>query len=115
MLREHAGREPRPYKKKSVVIEAMFLDGTEETLYAVFTWIFEGSPTESKPLIDVPEGAIFIPTLEGVMMAKVNDWVIRGVKGEFYPCKNDIFEESYDRIGSYYKSGEISAPSGVDA
>ena len=39
---------------------------------------------------------IDIETLEGVMRAEVGDWIIRGVKGEFYPCKPDIFEATYE-------------------
>ncbi len=41
-----------------------------------------------------------IPTLEGMMTADVGDFVIKGVKGEFYPCKPDIFEATYDAIES---------------
>ena len=37
-----------------------------------------------------------IPTLEGVMRADYGDWIIKGVKGEFYPCKPDIFEATYE-------------------
>lgn len=40
---------------------------------------------------------IYIPTLEGSMKADANDWVIRGIKGEFYPCKPEIFEATYVR------------------
>ena len=39
---------------------------------------------------------ISIPTLEGTMRADLNDWIIKGVKGEFYPCKPDIFEATYE-------------------
>lgn len=39
-----------------------------------------------------------IPTLEGNMKADLNDWIIKGVKGEFYPCKPDIFRETYVKI-----------------
>lgn len=39
---------------------------------------------------------IAIPTLEGVMQAAIGDWIIKGVKGEFYPCKPDIFEATYE-------------------
>ena len=41
---------------------------------------------------------VFINTLEGTMYAKVGDWIIRGVKGEFYPCKPDIFEATYEPV-----------------
>lgn len=41
-----------------------------------------------------------IGTLEGVMRANVGDWIIEGVKGEFYPCKPDIFEMTYEPAGA---------------
>lgn len=44
------------------------------------------------------DGNIYIPTLEGVMAVSLNDYVIRGVQGEFYPCKPDIFEATYDAV-----------------
>lgn len=42
--------------------------------------------------------SIYIPTLEGVMEARCGDWVIRGVKGEVYPCKADIFAATYEKV-----------------
>lgn len=42
--------------------------------------------------------AIIIPTLEGEMRADRGDWIIRGVNGEFYPCKPDIFEKTYEPV-----------------
>ena len=41
---------------------------------------------------------IAIPTLEGMMVARPGDWIIRGVKGELYPCKADIFEATYEAV-----------------
>lgn len=49
--------------------------------------------------IDI-HGQFCIVTLEGVMICSVGDWIIRGVKGEFYPCKADIFEATYERCVS---------------
>lgn len=43
-------------------------------------------------------GLLTIDTLEGEMTVSVDDWIIRGVKGEFYPCKPDVFEATYDRV-----------------
>ena len=40
-----------------------------------------------------------IHTLEGIMRADIGDWIIKGVKGEFYPCKNDIFRQTYTEVG----------------
>lgn len=48
--------------------------------------------------LPVHERIILIPTLEGEMTARVGDWIIKGVKGEFYPCKPDIFWATYDRV-----------------
>lgn len=45
-----------------------------------------------------PDGSLFIDTLEGVMHASVDDWIIKGVKGEFYPCKPDIFDATYNAV-----------------
>jgi len=42
--------------------------------------------------------AIIIPTLEGEMRADFGDWIIRGVQGEYYPCKPDIFEMTYEQV-----------------
>jgi hypothetical protein len=41
---------------------------------------------------------IFVPTLEGAMFAAADDWIIKGVKGEFYPCKPDIFAATYEPV-----------------
>lgn len=80
------------FRKKPVVIEAMLL--TAETGPAVWEW------ADSKPYYE-PDGTISglsIYTLEGRMKADFGDWIIRGVKGEFYPCKPDIFEATYEQV-----------------
>jgi hypothetical protein len=46
----------------------------------------------------VTTGHVDIKTLEGTMRGVVGDWIIRGVKGEFYPCKPDIFEATYELV-----------------
>lgn len=84
------------YRKKPVVIEAVqFLDDTQDVCLN-----FAGNGTrncfhdfdwESNPILK-------IKTLEGVMTANIGDWIIKGVSGEFYPCKPDIFEKTYEEI-----------------
>ena len=49
-------------------------------------------------IFDVVNGNIYIDTLEGRMRADVYDYIIKGLKGEFYPCKPDVFEKKYERI-----------------
>jgi hypothetical protein len=78
------------YRKKPVVIEA---------------WHFDGSWASARPIIarsdsmawaDRNGGQISIETLEGEMIASADDWIIKGVKGEFYPCKPHIFALTYE-------------------
>lgn len=80
------------YRKKPVVIEARQL--TLKNAYELVVWV-------GGQLFDNPEEGgynIVITTLEGEMTARVNDYIIQGVRGEFYPCKPDIFEQTYELI-----------------
>lgn len=83
------------FRKKPVEIEAIQLPTTDEAeLYAPFTdWCNEHG---LDCVFSRPEGGVLIPTREGQMRADLGDWIIRGVKGEFYPCKPDIFELTYE-------------------
>lgn len=76
------------YRKKPVVIEAVHYDGT-------FPTDFLGD-TDSVRSAGDGTGSIEIITLEGTMRADVGDWIIRGVQGELYPCKPDIFDATYE-------------------
>jgi hypothetical protein len=82
-------QEAKQYRKKPVVIEAMKLgfDNAAE----VASWCGGKSIGGAIP-------AVFIETLEGTMRADVGDFLIRGVQGEFYPCKPDIFEATYEAV-----------------
>jgi len=79
------------FLKKPVVIEAVQWIGTNIDEICSFTKL---------PNINVwePERYIFIPTLEGDMKANLQDWIIRGVKGELYPCKPNIFDLTYEPV-----------------
>lgn len=81
------------FRKKPVVIEArlLILSDFDE----VKQWC--GGRTWSRPPMRAVTG-ITIPTLEGDMNAEFGDWIIKGVKGEFYPCKPDIFAATYERV-----------------
>ena len=77
------------YRKKPVVIEAVQF--TVDTLDDLLGWMAEsGYWLEGTRLK--------IPTLEGVMEATLGDWIIKGIQGEFYPCKPDIFEATYEEV-----------------
>jgi hypothetical protein len=82
------------FVKKQVVIEAFKLEDLEiNSLMRLQN--FAGLGNDS--LLAVSDG-ILINTLEGNMKASIGDWIIKGVKGEFYPCKPDIFEMTYEPL-----------------
>ena len=106
--------KPTTYRKKPVEIEAMQLTGPA-AWHAVYCWV-ESSTLgsfdvnqlwldpekfawpESGVSIDARDGRMVIATLEGGHWADLGDWIIRGVAGEFYPCKPDIFEATYEAV-----------------
>ena len=86
--------QPKTYKKKPVVVEAVQFTN-QAVGEEIANWC-GGRLIRHVPIPGAPYYEILIPTLEGNMIASMNDWIIRGIKGEFYPCKPDIFLQSYD-------------------
>jgi len=80
------------YRKKPVVIEAVQIRGDNDDELLAFL------NEHVVPFEMVDDHALVIHTLEGDMRADPKDWIIRGVKGEFYPCKPDIFEQTYEAV-----------------
>ena len=78
------------YRKKPVVIEAIQWDGNNYDDVCDFV----GEDLYR----DYDRGGLLIHTLEGDMLAKVYDYIIRGINGEFYPCKPGIFVETYELV-----------------
>jgi hypothetical protein len=83
------------YRKRPVEIEAVRFDGSTTQKNAILYWMDTGEYIEpsvqTRDLVN-----LYIFTLEGTMTANPGDWIIRGVQGEFYPCKPDIFEATYE-------------------
>jgi hypothetical protein len=79
------------YRKKPVVIEAVQWDGSYDGAQEVNKF----NDGELWTITD--DRRLKIPTLEGLMVASVGDYIIKGVNGEFYPCKPDIFEKTYEK------------------
>jgi len=77
------------YRKKPVVIEAVEWNSTDARRDEI-------SALAGFDVLHEPGGNLLIPTLEGVMSASPGDMIIKGVKGEVYPCKPDIFAQTYD-------------------
>lgn len=84
----------------------MLFDGTASTATPIIDWILDSENTatfdcpisDSHPECEDGNHFLTIRTLEGDMKAMPGDYIIRGVQGEFYPCKPDIFAETYDVI-----------------
>lgn len=77
------------YIKKAVVVEALQWDGNEEAMKDFMGELF---------LIVDRDERLRIDTLEGPMWASLGDYIICGVRGEYYPCKPDIFKMTYDKV-----------------
>lgn len=77
------------YQKKPIVIEAVLYTPDNFNLVRLFV----GNDT---PLHWLGDDKLGIQTLEGMMIANPGDWIIKGVRGEFYPIKNDIFLQTYE-------------------
>jgi len=96
------------YRKKSIIIEAVQLSWESWDEICAFVGVgklkdgktegtfidTDGNPTNE----ETGHMGLLIPTLEGVMIARDYDWIIKGIRGEYYPCKPDIFEETYDAV-----------------
>jgi hypothetical protein len=85
--------------KKPMVIDAWEIDGTENYPEWVNGGVcYERRRDGDNKLFDVEPNVLYfkVKTLEGIMEAKVGDFLLRGVKGELYPCRRDIFLESYE-------------------
>lgn len=81
------------FRKKPVVIDAMQWDGGNPMPVLVWAAAFGG---EAQFIADM--GKLAVVTLEGDLNATAGDWIIRGVKGEFYPCKPEIFAATYEAV-----------------
>jgi len=87
------------YRKKPIVIEAIKWDGTLFTLKQLQSMGMETTSYEADYFRVNGISGLVIKTLEGSHIADLGDWIIQGVKGEFYPCKPDIFEQTYESVG----------------
>ncbi len=93
------------YRKKPVVIEAVQFTGVNHVEVCDFLGGQKGAEHQHyndeggvEYEFDAENGTVGIFTLEGEMQARPGDWIIKGVKGEFYPCKPDIFDATYEPV-----------------
>jgi hypothetical protein len=87
------------YRKKPVIIDAIqFTDDGSSCVYKLKEFMGQVHIKYPTPT----SCALAIDTLEGIMTANQGDWIIKGVNGEFYPCKPDIFEKTYELVTEIY-------------
>lgn len=78
------------FRKLPVVIEAVLYRGNNWN--DIMGW------SKGKVTASITPNCLSVETLEGVITANIGDWIIRGVNGEFYPCKPDIFDKTYEPV-----------------
>lgn len=94
------------FRKKPVEIAAMHFSAYlcalpgESELHDLYRWLTSGGADFYLDQVEPGPAFLMIRTLEGTMRADVGDWIICGVQGEFYPCKPDIFEATYEPVES---------------
>lgn len=88
------------YRKKPVVVEAIQFTGVESVLEMEYVWCSEFIDCRYfvHPIGRDPR--LTITTMEGKHRAKLGDYIIKGIAGEFYPCKEDIFLKTYEKVAS---------------
>jgi hypothetical protein len=84
----------KQYRKKPVIVEAVEYTGLPGAAMDIIDWILSGSFAARYN----DDNTITIDTLEGSMIALPHEFIIKGVKGEFYPCKPDIFKSTYEAV-----------------
>lgn len=88
------------FKKKPVVVEAHRFNGSSSARKAFYDWM-DGKEFRPPAVQTRDMCTLAINTREGVMMANPGDYIIKGVEGEFYPCKPGIFAATYEEVEQY--------------
>jgi len=86
------------YRNKPVVIEAYRFTGSSTSSWKIKEWMDGGLCPEPGGMQTADMCNCEIETLEGTMKARPGDWIVRGVQGEFYPVRADIFEQTYEAV-----------------
>lgn len=78
------------YRKLPAVIDALQWKADEDNYHEMKAFVGDNAT--------VGYAFVWVKTLEGTMKADPGDWIIKGINGEFYPCKPDIFEKTYEKV-----------------
>ena len=95
------------FRKKPVVIDAM--EWTGDNIIEIKVFMLPEEPIYI-PGFNNSDSILGIQTLEGVHTAQKGDWIIKDIKGEFYPCKPDIFKATYEAAGAWATSDPVWPP-----
>lgn len=106
MKKKQRGRAVMRYRKKPVVVDAVQLQPSQKSIREVLEFMGQEINTSTRVASDkfyeycniVIADGLKINTLEGVITASMGDYIIKGVQGEFYPCKPGIFNETYEKV-----------------
>lgn len=85
--------QPQKYRSKPVIVEAVQLTRNIKERDEIITWVGEGNLEDKKEWDPIN---LHIKNEHGVVVAEPSDWIIKGSRGEFYPCKNSTFVEKYE-------------------
>lgn len=83
------------FRKRPIVVEAWQWQGQPRKLWPA--WLSDYRH-DGEAVEEIDDWRLEIPTLEGTMVAEYEDWLIRGILGEIYPCNRGIFEMTYERV-----------------
>ena len=88
------------FRKRPIVVEAVKFDpqSSQEPPWWLYRAMLDGVVNLRQPCAGESLPSLSIQTLEGAMIVRNGDWIIRGVQGELYPCKSSIFEETYEEM-----------------
>ncbi len=81
------------YRKRPVLVEAIQFNGKNKDEIMNFVNL------SGTNIITYRNEKLHISTLEGQLHISTGDWIVKGIKGEFYPCKPDIFKQTYEKVG----------------
>lgn len=84
------------FRRKPVIVEAVRWDGSSRMAGSVIDWIGRAGRSARTDVLNGGHEAIFIETPEGAMFARGGDWIVKDVKGDFYPVAPDTFAETYE-------------------
>lgn len=97
------GSKTMKYRKKPIVVDAISWNGNNlqevmDFVNSEFKYVENVSYCTQKFNYDYEENVLIINTLEGSMVVHIGDYIIKGIAGEYYPCKKKIFEETYEVV-----------------